>query len=192
MSSSPPGRPGERGFTLVEMLVSLLIFGLIAAIATALTTGATRSFAASSGALATVSDLETLRAVLSADLGQAARRPSLAPDGNPMAAFTLTPQGFVLVRYRPGGVAPEIEKVAWGLEDGRLLRQPFASIDGGAPGNAVEMASGVAAVRLRVADERGWRDGWNPPTPEALPRALELTLVPASGMPVIMKFLVAS
>jgi general secretion pathway protein J len=182
----------ERGFTLVEMLVSLLIFGIIAAIATALTTGATRSFAASSGALASVSDLETLRALLAADLGQAARRPSLGAEGAPMPAFTLTPTGFVLVRFRPGGMAPEIEKIAWGFEDGRLLRQPFTAIDGGAPGPAIAVASGFAAVRLRVADARGWQEGWAPPSPDALPRALELTLVRADGIPITMKFLVAA
>jgi general secretion pathway protein J len=190
MSRTRPA--AERGFTLVEMLVSLLIFGIIATIATALTTGATRSFAASSSALASVSDLETLRALLAADLGQAARRPSLGADGTPMPAFTLTPTGFVLVRYRPGSVVPEIEKVAWGLEDGRLLRQPFTAIDGGAPGPAIAVASGFTAVRLRVAGERGWQEGWSPPSPTDLPRALELTLVPANGIPVTMKFLVAA
>ncbi|MGL6044658.1 MAG: type II secretion system protein GspJ [Sandaracinobacteroides sp.] len=192
---SDPGRAAalrEAGFTLVELLVSLLLFGIIAGIATTLTVGATRSFAASDTALAAVQQLETTRAILAADLGQAARRPSLAADGTPMPAFLLTPTGFVLVRYRTGGVLPEIEKVAWGLEDGRLLRQSFPAVDGAEPGQAVVMASGIRAVRLRVADAGAWQDGWTPRAAEDLPAALELTLLRADGVPVTLKLLVAS
>ena len=185
-------RPAEAGFTLVEMLVSLLIFSIIATIATAMTAGATRSFAASSTALSAISDLDRTRSVLAADLGQAARRPSLAADGSPMPAFTLTPDGFVLVRYRAGDVLPGIEKIAWGLVDGRLLRQPFPAIDGAPPGDALVMLEGVSAVRIRVADRGGWRDDWAPTSPEDLPKAVELTLVRAGGVPVTLKFLVAA
>ena len=142
--SGQPARPGETGFTLVEMLVSLLIFGIIAGIATAMATGATRSFAASQGALGTVTALDDTRTILAADLGQAARRPSLSADGKPMPAFILTPDGFVLTRYRDGASRPAIEKVAWGQVDGRLLRQPFPAIDGAAPGEATVMAEGLA------------------------------------------------
>jgi type II secretory pathway component PulJ len=124
------------------MLVSLLIFGIIASIATAMATGATRSFAASQAALGSVTALEDMRTILAADLGQAARRPSLAADGKPMPAFLLTPDGFVLTRFRAEGAVPEIEKVAWGFAEGRLLRQPFPAVDGSPPGEAVVMADG--------------------------------------------------
>lgn len=195
---APPAREAgftparEAGFTLVEMLVSLLIFGIIATVATTLTIGATRSFAASDTALAAVQSLETTRAVLAADLGQAARRPSLAADGKPMPAFTLTPTGFVVVRHRAGGVLPEIEKVAWGYEDGRLLRQPFPTVDGSEPGAAMVMTSGLQGVRIRVAGAGGWQEGWNPQAPDELPAAVELTLLRADGIPVTLKLLVAS
>jgi general secretion pathway protein J len=190
MTAPPPLR--EAGFTLVEMLVSLLLFGIIASVATALTVGATRSFAASDTTLATVQGMETTRAVLAADLGQAARRPSLAADGKPMPAFTLTPTGFVIVRHRPGGVLPEIEKVAWGFEEGRLLRQGFPAVDGAEPGEALVMQSGLAAVRIRVAGAGGWQEGWAPARPDELPAAVELTLLRSDGVPIILKLLVAS
>ncbi len=186
-----PHRTAEAGFTLVEMLVSLLIFSIIAGIATAMATGATRSFAAAQGALGTVVALEDTRAILAADLGQAARRPSLAADGKPMPAFTLTPEGFVVTRLRSEAAVPAIEKVAWGLVDGNLLRQPFPSIDGSAPGDPVVMATGLSAVRIRVATPAGWSDSWAPSAPEELPRALELTLVRADGVPIILKLMVA-
>lgn len=182
--------PPEAGFTLVEMLVSLLIFSIIAGIATAMATGATRSFAASQGAVGAVIEMEDTRAILAVDLGQAARRPSIAADGKPMPAFTLLPEGFVLTRFRSDAAVPAIEKVAWGFDGGRLLRQPFPSIDGSPPGDPVVMADGLAAVRIRVATEAGWSDSWNPSQPEDLPRALELTMVRADGVPIVMKMMV--
>lgn len=185
----PPGRK-EAGFTLVEMLVSLLIFSIIAWVATAMATGATRSFAASQGAIGAVLEMEDARAILSVDLGQAARRPSIAADGKPMPAFTLLPEGFVFTRFRSDVAVPAIEKIAWGFDDGRLLRQPFPAIDGSPPGAPVVMAEGLAAVRIRVATETGWSDSWNPSQPEDLPRALELVLVRADGVPVVMKMMV--
>ncbi|MFN3371093.1 MAG: type II secretion system protein GspJ [Sphingomonadaceae bacterium] len=184
--------PRAAGFTLVEMLVAVLLFGIVASIAAALTGSAARSFATSDTALARVSDLESARALLAADLGQAAPRPSLAADGRILPAFTLLPEGFVLVRRRPEGAVPAIEKVAWGLVDGRLVRQPFPAIDGAEPAGAIEIVPGVEAIRLRVAGPEGWTDHWAPARPEALPRALELELVRADGLSVTMKFLVAA
>lgn len=192
---APPSRvraSGDRGFTLVEMLVSLLIFAIIASIATAMATGATRSFAASQGALGTVTALDDMRTILAADLAQAARRPSLGADGKPMPAFTLTADGFVLTRFRAEGALPAVEKVAWGHVDGRLLRQPFTAIDGGAPGTATPMADGVAEARFRVMTANGWSDSWAPADPAELPRAVEVTLVRQGGVPVTLKLLVGA
>lgn len=180
----------EAGFTLVEMLVSLLIFGIITSIATAMATGATRSFAASQGALGTVTALDDLRTILAADLGQAARRPSLGADGKPLPAFVLTPDGFLLSRYRAEGAAPAIEKVSWGHVDGFLLRQPFTAIDGAPPGDAVPLMEGLASARFRVMTATGWSDTWAPMDPSELPRAVEVTLVRRDGVAVTLKLLV--
>jgi general secretion pathway protein J len=188
----PATPPREAGFTLVELLVSLLLFGIIATVATALTVSATRSFAATETTLAAVQSLEVTRSVLAADLGQAAQRPSLAADGTPMPAFTLTPDGFVLVRHRDGGALPAIEKIAWGFDGGRLLRQPFPAIDGAAPGTPVVMATDISGIRIRVATDSGWQESWAPSSPEDLPRAVELTLVRTNAVPVVIKLLVAA
>lgn len=185
-------RQGEQGFTLVEMLVTLLLFGIIASVATTLTASATRSFAATDTALAGVSQLEGARAVLAADLGQAAQRPSMAADGKPMPAFLLTADGFVLVRRGLAGALPNVEKVAWGFDGEALMRQTFPAIDFAGPGQPILMVPGVKAVRLRVAGSQGWQNSWAPDRPEDLPRAVELTLVRADGRPVTMKFLVAA
>lgn len=183
---------GDAGFTLVEMLVSLLIFGIITSIATAMATGATRSFAASEGVLRTATALDDMRSILAADLGQAARRPSLGADGKPMPAFTLTPDGFVFTRFRAEGAMPAIEKVAWGQVDGRLLRQPFTAIDGAPAGEATPLIDGLETARFRVMTASGWSDSWAPTDPSELPRAVEITLVRRDGVPIILKLLVGA
>lgn len=184
--------PAESGFTLVEMLVAVLLFGIIASVAAALTMSATRSFAATDTLLASLANTEGTRAVLAADLGQGAKRPSLAVDGKRMPAFMLMPEGFVLVRRGVGGVLPNVEKVAWGFDGNNLLRQTFPAIDGSPPGQAVVMLRDIKAIRIRVAGPQGWQEGWAPQRPEDLPRAVEITLIRADGLPVTLKFLVAA
>lgn len=188
---SPAGR-FTRGFTLVEVLVAVLLFGLIASIAAALTASSTRSFARTDSALAALANLEDARRLLASDLGQAARRPNLAADGTPSPAFLMLPEGFVMVRRGVSGTLPSVEKLAWGFDGGRLMRQSFPAIDGSPPGEAVVVVPQVKAVRIRVAGPKGWVDSWTPSRPEELPRAVELTLVRADGVPIVMKFLVAS
>lgn len=190
--TAPQTPARAAGFTLVEMLVAVLLFGLIASIAAALTMSATRSFARTDGVLASISNLEGTRAVLAADLGQAARRPSLAADGSRMPAFLLTPEGFVLVRRGVGGVLPNVEKVAWGFDGESLLRQTFPAIDGSPPNPPVVLLPGIKAIRIRVAGPQGWQDEWKPQRAEDLPRAVEITLIRADGLPITMKFLVAA
>lgn len=182
----------EAGFTLVEMLIALLLFGMLSAIATALTVTSTRSFAATDSALAQLSSIETARAVLVADLGQAVRRPSRTADGKRLRAFTLTPYGFAMVRGGLADVLPNAEKIAWGFDGSRLLRQTFPAIDGAPPGSAVVMLNQVRAVRFRVAGDSGWQTEWTPRRLEDLPRAIEITLAMHDGSSTQMKFEVAA
>lgn len=182
----------KAGFTLVEMLVALALFGILASVGTALAVGSTRSFAKSDAALAGISAIETVRAVLAADLAQAVARPSRTVDGRLLAAFTLTGDGFVLVRGGLGAALPSVEKVGWGVDQGRLLRQTWPAIDGTAPGPAVVLLSGISNVRFRVATDSGWVTEWQPRRVEELPRALELTFALPDGHDVQLKFEVAA
>lgn len=182
----------ESGFTLVEVLVALALFSIIAFAATLLSAGATRSLIASDAALSLVSSVERARALMAADLGQAAQRPSLTADGSLLPAFTLTPHGFVLVRRGLSAVVPSLEKVAWGHDGTQWLRQSFPAIDGSTPGEPVVLLRGVTGVRLRVMTDSGWQEQWNPPRPEVLPRAVELVLERADGRSITLLMSVAA
>lgn len=183
---------GDSGFTLVELLVAFALFALLATAATLLTGTSLATFSRSEAALAEGAALARARALLMADLGQAAPRLSLDAEGHPTQAFTLTPTGFVLVRHGIDGLDPPLQKIAWGFDGSRLLRQTWPAIDGGAPGEARPMLDGLKAIRIRVDGGRGFTDQWQPGEPQALPRAVELTLEPVRGGPLVMLFLVAA
>ncbi|MFQ3664589.1 MAG: type II secretion system protein GspJ [Sphingomonadaceae bacterium] len=181
-----------RGFTLVEVLVAFFLFSLVAVAITALSGSAVTAFARSESALAALSAVTRTRALMAADLGQAAGRVSLDLSGQPIQAFTLTPAGFVLVRRGVSGITPSVQKIAWGHDGSRLLRQTFPAVDGAPPGEAVTMLEDVREVQLRVDAGQGFTEQWIPRTPQDLPRAVELTLVPGRGAPITMLFLVAA
>lgn len=186
-----PPRPGARGFTLVEVLVAFLLLAVVATVATLLTGSAVQAFARAETATAALQRLEETRALLASDLGQAVPRLSLGQSGERLQAFTLTPSGFVLVR---GGAAggPAVRKIAWGHDGSHWLRQAWPAVDGAAPGASTVMLAGIREVRIRVDAGQGFADRWEPREPQALPRAVELTLVPEGRPPVTLLFLVAT
>lgn len=183
--------PSEQGFTLIELLVAFALFSGLAVAATLLSGSALSTFARSETALASSDALVRARSLMAADLGQAAPRISRDPEGAKIQAFTLTPTGFVLVRRGVSGLVPPLQKIAWGHDGERLLRQSWPSIDGALPGPATPLLTGIREVRFRVDAGQGFVDQWLPPEPQALPRAVELTLIPEAGAPIVMLFLVA-
>ncbi len=183
---------GSEGFTLVEVLVAFLLLAVVATVATLLTGSAVQAFARTETALGALQGLERTRALLASDLGQAVPRVSLGQSGERLQAFTLTPSGFVLVRHGVTGVSPQVQKIAWGHDGTRLLRQSWPAVDGAAPSPPTVMLTGIREVRLRADSGQGFTDRWEPREPQALPRAVEVTLVPEGRPPVTLLFLVAA
>jgi general secretion pathway protein J len=180
------------GFTLVEVLVALALFSLLALAATALTGNALLTFTRTDAAMGAARSIERTRVLMAADLGQAAPRISLDAEGQPVQAFTLTPAGFVLVRRGVRGLTPSVQKIAWGHDGETLQRQSWPAVDNTLPDPPTTMLEGVEAVRIRVDGGRGFSETWAPPTPEALPRAVEFLITPKGGPPLVFLFLVAA
>lgn len=172
---TPP--PSERGFTLVEMIVALLIFAILAGAGVTLLRASVDTQDAVDNALADLGSAARLRALLSADLSQAvARRLDEAPSG-----FAGSGSAFLLVRgFEPaarvaGGSG--LQAIRWQVEGDRLVRQSVTP-DGRVTGPAATLARDVAGLALRYrAADGGWRGAWAPsPTEAPLPRAVELRL----------------
>lgn len=182
------------GFTLVEMLVALFIFGLLAAAGTALLSFGIGARERVTARLDDLAALARARALLGADLAQAAPRPWRDAAGLPQPAFVIERDRLLLVRRgwaNPGG-APRasLQRVEYRLADGRLERRAAPMLDGAPFGPPAVLLTGIDGVRLRVVADGGWRHDWQAPAPDSLPRGVELTLSGATLGAVRQLFLV--
>ncbi|TFW10930.1 type II secretion system protein GspJ [Brevundimonas intermedia] len=147
----------RAGFTLVEVLVSLLIFALLAA-AGALVLGQTidTRFAVQSNVERTAA-LQRTRALLKADLAQASDRRTRGPSGRPLPRALMgaqAPGDPVLVLVRNGwsnpdaAARPSLQRVEYRLTDGRLERRVSSYLDGARAENAQLLYTGVRDVAV--------------------------------------------
>lgn len=178
-------RAATRGFTLVEMLVALLIFAVLAGAGVGLLRASVDTQQAVNGALADLGTAARLRSLLGADLGQAVVRPVAdAPTG-----FLGEAGNLVMVRAaepaeRVAGQAG-LQALRWTLEGDRLVRAQVTA-DGRPSGPSATLAREVAGLALRYRARTGeWRSSW--PTAASdpvLPVAVELTLQRRNEAPV--------
>jgi len=198
---TPLRRSAEIGFTLVEMMVALAIFGMVAASGVALLSFSVRAQASAQRQLDTVARDRRMTALLTGDLAQAVPRPARDSDGNPLRAFEgvdgETP-GIVMGYVRSGRSNPQararsgLERVDLVFENGRLERRGYAMVDGAAPDSVMMLADGLESVRARYRDKDGWRDRWDVAKRDAMPRAVELTLKPSGKPALLTSYLVGS
>ncbi len=186
-------RASEEGFTLVELLVSLLIFGMLSAAGVALLTFSVRAQDLADERLNQLAGLRRFAAIVTSDLAQAAPRTSRDQAGATRAAFVggsgeAGGASLSLVRRGwenlDGAPRPSLQKVEYRISGGRLERVPFRYIDGSAEMDPIPLIENVRSLRLRYRHRRGeWRDRWDPERPDELPTALEMVLeIEGSGM----------
>ncbi len=184
----------DDGFTLIEMMVALLIFGMLAAAGVSLLTFSVRAQAAASQRLDSVADDHRMASLLASDLAQAVPRITRDVIGANQRAFSGTNGVGVApaLRYVRGGWSnPEgalrasIQRVEIALDQGRLERRTYAMADGATGGEPMVLADKVENIRLRYRDKGLWKPVWDDPRPDALPRAVEL-IVKRKGQPALM------
>ena len=183
--------PEQAGFTLIEMMVSLFIFGLLAAAGIGLLGFSVRAQQASGERLGEVAAIERVRAILTADLAQAAPRVTRDADGKSQFAFqggTGGPEGTALAFVRrgwsnaDGAPRASLQKVEYRLVDDRLERRAFPMLDGAAIGPPAVVIRGVRSLKLRYRIGAQWYDRWDSTRPGALPQVVEAVIeVPRFG-----------
>jgi len=176
-------RSRSHGFTLVEVLVAVLAFGLLAAAAY---TGLSRMAAGAGqleGRAEQLAGLQRAVAALDQDLRQLVSRAARAGDGQVRPALAGAPDGWVghrSGRWVPDGGGSVLQTVSWRCTvDGRLERRAAPDAAGALPAGpdprAQRFPVGCSAFRLRYRDGVGqWTERW--PTaaePAALPSAVE-------------------
>jgi general secretion pathway protein J len=192
----------EQGFTLVELLVALLIFGMISAAGVALLSFSVRAQDLADARLDDVAAMRRAGALLTGDLAQAAPRIVRDEAGAVQPAFIggAGAEGDValaLVRRgwdNPDGAArPSLQKVEYRLTEGRLERIAYRHLDGAEAMEPVTLVEGVEALALRYRDPEGeWRERWDPTQITNLPRAVEMIVDVEGRGPVRQLFLVGT
>lgn len=174
----------EQGFTLVELLVSLLIFGMLSAAGVALLTFSVRAQDLADERLQELGSLRRFGAIVTSDLAQAAPRIARDEAGVARAAFlggsgqtetaplSLVRRGWQNLDESP---RPSLQKVQYRLAGNRLERIVHRYVDGAAAMEPVPLLEGVTSLRLRYRDVQGqWRDRWDPAQPAEMPKAVEM------------------
>jgi general secretion pathway protein J len=186
----------RNGFTLVELLVAVLIFSMLAVAGVALLRFSVDAQAATGERLNAMAAQRRVESLILSDTAQAVPRVTRNEAGDPVQAFEGDARGFTLVR---GGVEsltdtarPSLQKVRYELENGVLMRRSWPMLDGAAPAAPAALVSDVAGVQLRYRAKDGWREVWDPIRPDLLPRAVEMVVSPKSGPQMRYLFLVGA
>jgi general secretion pathway protein J len=186
----------EGGFTLVELLVSLLIFGMISSAGVALLAYSVKAQDSSDARLKEIGQIRRFGAIVTADLAQATPRlwrdeaglvrPALQGD----TGLTLVRRGWENLN---GANRSSLQKVQYRLSGDRLERVGYTYVDGAPPNEPVTLLSGVRGLQLRYRDKAGmWRDRWDPEVISELPRALEMVVDLQTGGSLRQLFLVGA
>jgi len=188
------GRRRHAGFTLLELLVSLAIFALLATMAyTALNTVLKARKEVDQRA-ARLTELQTAFMVMERDIEEAVARPVRDDLGDEQAALKGGGVGVTILSLtrtgwrNPLGVArSDLQRVAYGFNNQQLLREAWNSLDR-APGSepySEVLINGVSAVDVRfLGQDRQWLGYWppesgtgtQPPGAVLMPRAIEISV----------------
>lgn len=194
----PSPRSTETGFTLVEMMVALFIFALLAAAGVTLLSVGVRAQAAATRELEATGGLRRMSVLLANDFAQIVPRMTRGGDGTTLRAFTGndgSSNPLVMGYVRGGWANPDgvmragVQRVDLVLDHGRLERRGYRDVDGNSPAAAIVLTDNVATVSTRYRDDKGdWRPRWDNALLDSMPAAIELTITRTKQKPVTMAF----
>jgi general secretion pathway protein J len=193
-----------RGFTLVEMLVAMAVFSLLAVAASSLLGVSLRNAEVFTRADTATRELQIARTIMRADFSQIARRPVRDAYGAPAptifaggAAVAEKPI-LAFVRYgwdNPGGVDPRasLQYVEYAVAGEALVRRsrPYLDPTPETPVTTATLLSGVSAAQVSFLFRGQWAETWVVATAQnALPEAIALDVKLAAAESIRQAFLV--
>lgn len=185
-------RPASRGFTLLELIVVVLVFGVMSAMAYGGLNSVMRTRAAVERSMARTAELQKAYLRLRNDFQNLALRPARDNFGDAMpalmgsadAGLELTRGGWRNPLYLQRST---LERVVYRLDDDRLERASYRVLDRAQDSEPVRLSllEDVEELRWRYLDRRReWQPQWPaqnqtglPDPEEPLPLAVEVTLV---------------
>lgn len=178
-------RSRSAGFTLLEVLVSVLIFALASALAYGGLSALSRARIASDAANERFGKLQFAMGLIERDLSSIARRGIRNADGLRRPMLDGDASRIEFVRHGYGNVLAlpraELERVGYLRREGELIRLRHAALDeaGGSRPQEDVLIDGVQALRVTYRDGQGRElHQWPPPRSEVdtLPRAVEFVI----------------
>lgn len=190
-------RRHDSGFTLIELLVAVAIFAIMASIAYGGLDGVIKQRTRNGESMKRLRQVQLAIDIMSRDFEQLAPRPVRDGLGGNLAPLLASPQDVPPISFTRGGWSNPLgvtrstqERVAYSLEDGKLMRSFWPELDGSISGDPVkqELLPDVTSVHIQYADaSQNYQDVWPPlpngqtqtPTPIAtapLPTAVSITL----------------
>lgn len=191
----------RAGFTLVEVLISLSIFAVIAAAGAAVLTQSIDNKFAVKAATDRVADLQRARSLLKSDLGQAVARRTRGTTGRPQPQAIVgqtTPGEPVLVLVRAGTSnpnrqsRPSLQRVEYRLVEDRLERRASPYLDGSRAGPPQILYRGVRDVRVAFLRDGAEAPGFITTADRPLPDAVRVAMTLDGYGPVDQLFVVGS
>lgn len=194
----------QRGFTLLEVLVALVIFALLSLTAQAVFQGVLRNNAATKVKIARLTELGFAMQQLENDFVQGLPRPVREAGETSLVVFNgkdglLESEGDGVLFTRSGWFNPdarlrrsELQRLGWRLKGKQLERVTWLypdNVPGTEPGHAVILKS-VQQFRVRYYRNGRWLTQWT--AVRELPDAVEVTLDLPDYGPVTRRFLLAA
>jgi general secretion pathway protein J len=195
-------RSAEHGFTLIELLVAVMIFAMLATGGVLLLRSTVAGQAAVRVHLDALADVQRGLSTLDADLSQATVRISRTQDGALAPAFfgRVAQDDEPLMQFvrdgwsNPGMLRhPSLQKIEYWWRDGRLERIGYDALDGAEPTEPAVLFDGVTALTLRYRAKNGsWLERWAPEKPADMPTAVEMVLSRGKEPPLTLRFIVGT
>ncbi len=182
-SCAHPGRDGPRGFTLLELLIALSIFGLLSIMAYGGLNSVLTQRAHTDKAAEQLKALQQTYLVMQRDIEQVMPRPVRDEYGQTLRALVddgllqLTRGGWSNPLQLPRS---SMQRVGYVLEDHQLYRYSWRVLDRAQDSEAVRqlLVENVESFTLRYLDgDLVWSRGWPPAlSPDVFPRAVEVVI----------------
>ena len=159
-----------RGFTLLELMISILLFAMISTAAYKLFDSVSRAQTVTDGILDKLDTIQRAEVIIEKDFFQMIDRPIRDEQGEKIESFKAPSRDGFLVEFTRSGwrnpinaLRSNLQRVAYNIEGGELIRYYWLMLD--RPQEPVrfrqKVLSGVRGLKFRFLDEkRQWRNSW--------------------------------